>query len=242
MAILLLSDIHGNLAALQAVLRDADVLDDIHSCILLGDVIDYGMHSNEVIELLKALPYPVICNIWGNHERAVCLDEYGRFSSERGRASAMHTKEHLSEDSWKYINDSMEHEGFFEFVCHGKKCLAVHGSYEDRFWKSIDIAGELHPYQAFDYVFSGHSHLPHFYEKFYAADDPDRRNRKKTVFVNPGSVGQPRNHNPMAQYAVIDLSSETILMKKVWYDIKKEQTAFTEQVDAFYKKRLELGI
>lgn len=242
MAILVLSDIHGNLAALQAVLKDAAEIDDIQSCILLGDVIDYGMHSNEVIELLQALPYPVICNIWGNHEQAVCQGEYERFSSERGRVSAMHTKERLSDNAWKYINDSMEHEGYLEFVCEGKRCLAVHGNYKERFWKSIDITGDLQPYQAFDYVFSGHSHLPHFYEKFYTVDDAKMRNKKKTIFVNPGSVGQPRNHNPMAQYAVIDLAAEIVLMKKTRYDIIKEQSAFTDQVDEFYKKRLELGI
>ncbi len=242
MATLVLSDIHGNLAALQAVLQEASRTKDVHSCILLGDVIDYGMHSNEVIELLKDLPYTVICNLWGNHEQAVSFQEYGRFSSERGKASAMHTRELLSDGSWKYINNRMEHKGYLEFVCDGKRCLAVHGSHEDKFWKSIDITGNLQPYQSFDYVFSGHSHLPVFYEKFYITDDPKRRNKKKTVFINPGSVGQPRNHNPMAQYAIIDLADEIILMKKTRYNIIKEQSSFTGDVDEFYCKRLELGI
>ncbi len=242
MQILLLSDIHGNLTALQAVLYK--VLDnyDIQSCLLLGDVIDYGMRSNEVIGVLKTLPFPVIGNIWGNHEQAVCHGQFERFSSERGRACAAYTRSILTPDSWDYIERVMNAGGSLEFDCAGRKCLAVHGSLEDNYWKSIDISQSLTSYQKYDYVFSGHSHLPHFVEKYYPVDDACRRNKKKVIFINPGSVGQPRNLNPMAQYAVADLESETVILDKVPYDIVAEQKNYTGQVDEFYKTRLEMGI
>ena len=96
MQILLLSDIHGNLQALQAVLEKVKREYQIGGCVLLGDLIDYGMHSNEVIGILKNLTYPVLCNIWGNHEHAVYHDAYGRFSSERGKCSARQTKNILT--------------------------------------------------------------------------------------------------------------------------------------------------
>jgi len=240
--ILLLSDIHGNLQALQAVLLKVKKEYKVQGCILLGDVIDYGMHSNEVIEILKKIEYPVLCNIWGNHEHAVYHDIYERFSSGRGRQSARHTKGILTESSWEYLNSDMRKEGSFSFECDKKKCLAVHGSLEDEYWGSIQPESISEAYREYDYVFSGHSHLPHFVEKFYRSDNLAARNRKKVIFINPGSAGQPRNLNNMAQFAVLELQSEKVVFDKAVYDISKEQESFTGEVDMFYRDRLEKGI
>lgn len=85
MKVLIISDIHGNKNAFQAVLDRTGHSQDIKACILLGDIIDYGMHSNEVVQMVKNMPYSIVCNICGNHEEAVLRDEYSRFSSDRGR-------------------------------------------------------------------------------------------------------------------------------------------------------------
>ena len=242
MQVLVMSDIHGNLAAIEAVMDLAGSFPDIAGCILLGDLIDYGMHSNEVISMVRQFPFQILCNIWGNHERAVCLGDFGRFSSERGRVSARNTMAHLRESSWKYLQENMVREGVFSFDVAGKKCLAVHGSLEDYFWKNLDFGGDMLPYKEYDYVFSGHSHIPHFVEKFYAAEDAGHRNRKKTIFINPGSVGQPRNHNPRAQFALLNFDTGAVAFQNEEYDIKREQAAFTGEVDLFYRDRLEHGI
>ena len=242
MKILLMSDIHGNKEAFRCTLDKASRDHNIKKCILLGDMIDYGMHSNEVIQMAKSIPYPVICNIVGNHEDAILRDDYNRFSSERGKTSAKYTKSRLTEESIYYITNKMHNQGFWEFECDGKKCLAVHGSLEDYLWKSIRPEDTLSGYEKYDYVFSGHSHIPHCFEIYYEANDPAHRNKKKTVFINPGSVGQPRNHNPMAQYAVLDIITEEVYFCKVKYDIEKEQKTFTDEVDAFYRDRLTVGI
>lgn len=240
MKLLLMSDIHGNICALEAVLKSLKS-EKIDACVLLGDIVDYGMHSNEVIEEIKKLPYPVICNIFGNHEAAIMNDEYSRFSSDRGRRCAKYTKSVLSETSFDYIR-SMKGEGKAEFLVEGKKFLAVHGSLNDNFWKSINVGDDLSGYESYDYVLSGHSHLPHFFEKYFQCDNPSKRNKKKTVFINPGSVGQPRNLNSMAQYALLDTETEEIQLKKVVYDIEREQLAYHGQVDDFYKTRLKEGV
>lgn len=242
MKLLILSDVHGNQEALKSVLGEVEKQKNVEVCILLGDVIDYGMHSNEVVQILRGMPYPVLCNIRGNHEQAVLTDDYTRFSSERGRLCAQYTKSIISPETWDYIRHTMLNDGMAEFIVEGKRCLAVHGSLEDIYWKSINANQDLSTYQKYDYVFSGHSHLPHFFEVFYKIDDPIYRNRKKTTFINPGSVGQPRNLNPMAQFAILDTDTGELFMRKVPYDIRKEQTAFTGQVDYFYKERLERGI
>lgn len=237
-----MSDIHGNEQALNAVIEKAMTDYRIAACFLLGDIIDYGVHSNEVIEKIRMLPYPVLCNIRGNHEESVITGSYESFSSERGKQSAKYTHNMLNEKSWLYIQNEMSVSGMLEFECAQKKCLAVHGSLEDQYWKSINIEKDFMDYSQYDYVFSGHSHLPHFVEKYYPVEDVRRRNKKKVIFINPGSVGQPRNHNPMAQFVVLDIQTEAVVFDKAAYDIYKEQLAYTGQVDEFYKVRLEMGV
>lgn len=242
MNILILSDIHGNKSALQSVLKDAE--GKYEGIILLGDIIDYGPHSNEVIGIMKGLSgqIPVLCNIRGNHEQAIIEDDYIRFSSERGIQCAKNTRKELKEKSWEYITQEMADNGLYEFSIDGKVCLAVHASLEDIYWKALDISQDLERYKIYDYVFTGHSHVPHFFEIYYEINDLVHRNKKKTMFINPGSVGQPRNHNPMAQYAILNIETENILLLKTEYDIQTEQSDFSAAIDRFYKERLETGI
>ncbi len=241
MKIAILSDIHGNFKAFSSVVKSIND-NGVERIILLGDIIDYGPHSNQVIEMIQTLSIPIICNIWGNHECAVMHQEYHRFSSERGKISAIYTRNQLSENSLSYINNEMTTQGICEFSIENLKCLAVHGSLPDNYWKAIGNSDDFSGYEAYDYVFSGHSHLPHFFEVYYKANVPEMRNKKKTVFINPGSVGQPRNHCPLSQYAILDTKTGEISMIRTEYDIQKEQKGFSSEIDAFYKERLTKGI
>lgn len=242
MKVAILSDIHGNLEALQAVLKDLKIHNNINALILLGDLIDYGPHSNEVISTLENIDIPIVCNIWGNHEKSILDKDYERFSSERGKESAKYTGESLCAESYDYIRERMNCSGILEFELDSRKCLAVHGSLEDNFWKSIFPNVDVDTYKEFDYVFSGHSHEPHFFEKYSKIENAESRNRKKTIFINPGSVGQPRNINSYSQYAILESEMECIQLIKVRYDIQKEVECFTNNVDPFYKERLLKGV
>ena len=242
MRVLVMSDIHGNEQALLSVLEYCLNRDKIDKVIMLGDVIDYGMHSNEVIDRLRTLEWDVVCNIWGNHEEAVMKACYERFSSERGKESARYTSTILTQRSKEYIQNDMTACGSLVFDLAGKKCLAVHGSLEDIYWKSIKPGERGNAYREYDIVFSGHSHLPHMFEVYYEAEVPENRNKKKTIFFNPGSVGQPRNLNSRAQFVVWDTDGGQIEFKSIAYNIQKEQEAYKGQVDDFYRDRLERGI
>ena len=103
MRLLILSDIHGNLSALNAVLQDAESRFQPEVVILLGDSIDYGPQSNEVVAVLKKLKTPVLCSIWGNHEHAIMNRDYSRFSSERGVQCAKRTETILSKETRRYL-------------------------------------------------------------------------------------------------------------------------------------------
>ena len=247
MEVAILSDIHGNCSVLESVLSDIKTNHNPQKIALLGDFIDYGMRSNEAISMIRNIDIPVVCNIWGNHEQAIMEDDYLRFSSERGRVSAKNTKKNLTPESFAYLEAIEGKSGKYEFELEGKKFLAIHGSLTDPYWKSIftdkgnGTDSAFAGYEAYDFVLSGHSHYAHVFEKFYECDNPEYRNKKKVTFINPGSVGQPRNHNPMAQYAILD-TEKGISLISVPYDIEYEQSLFTSEVDPFYRDRLTNGV
>lgn len=243
---LILSDIHGNVSAFDAVINDCRNI-NFSGVILLGDLIDYGMRSNEIIKKLLNLEEDewknkIITNIWGNHEKLMVDKDLERLSSDRGRVMARYTARQLTADSVEYIQTYMNKSGIQEFSIGGLKCLAVHGSLEDNYWKAICPENLRGKYIDFDMVFSGHSHYSHAFTHFYAVENPEIRNKKAVVFVNPGSVGQPRNQNPYAQYAVVSLPSKRIELRAAEYDVEYEQSLFPDEIDEFYKTRLARGI
>ena len=243
---LILSDIHGNVSAFDAVISDCqdEVFDGV---LLLGDLIDYGMRSNEIIHKLIELEAgewknKIIVNIWGNHEKLIVDKDLERLSSDRGRVMAQYTASHLSSESVSYIKDCLNISGKQEVTLENLKVLAVHGSLEDLYWKAIAPDNLRGDYQDYDIVLSGHSHYSNCFTHFYPVDDPELRNKKAVTFINPGSVGQPRNQNPLAQYAVLSLPSKRVELRAVEYDVKFEQSLYPDEIDPFYKNRLTRGI
>jgi predicted phosphodiesterase len=124
----------------------------------------------------------------------------------------------------------------------GKQVLAIHGSLNDYYWKAIFPDNLNGDYIDYDIVLSGHSHYPHVFQKFYEFENPDFRNKKSVLFINPGSVGQPRNHNPNAQYAILDTDSMGVDLRYIEYPKDKAMALYDGSIDEFYKKRLENGI
>ncbi len=238
----ILSDIHGNLQALKEVISDLSNY-DVDSIVLLGDLIDYGMQSNESVELIrKEFSSKIICNIWGNHEKAILTEDFNHFSSQRGVESAKFTASQLNDEVKDYLNDDLIHEGKLEFELDNMNALAIHGSLLDNYWKAIfpdNLNGE---YSDFDIVLSGHSHYPHVFQKFYEVDNPDMRNKKSVLFINPGSVGQPRNHNPNAQYAILDTETRGVELRAVEYPVDEAMDLYDGSIDEFYQTRLKNGI
>lgn len=238
----ILSDIHGNLFAIKTVKKDLEKY-SVDGIIMLGDIIDYGMQSNEVVQYIRThLQEKIVCNIWGNHERAILTGDYDNFASQRGVDCARYTAGMITNDTKSYLNENLEHSGMYEFSIDNKRVLAVHGSLEDRYWRSISPDNVRGDYCSYDIVFSGHSHYSHFFSKFYKADDPDRRNEHSVVFINPGSVGQPRNHNPNAQYALMDMSTGAVIMRSVPYNIDSAMALYDGNIDDFYRTRLKTGV
>lgn len=242
MKLILLSDIHANLSALKAVIEDFHSKYNPDGIALLGDIVNYGMRPNEVILELQKLDIPFIANIFGNHEYAVSNGDLHKFSTERGKALLSYTKELLDDDSLDFIYKKMEGSALSRFYIRGKSFLFVHGTLKDPYWGKLSPDTIDETYSEYDYVISGHSHIPHLFEKYFDQENPEYRNKKRTIFINPGSVGQPRNHNPRAQYAFIDTMDEVFHFNAVEYDIKEEQSLYPPFLNQFYKTRLTNGI
>lgn len=243
MRLAILSDIHANLSAYKSVINSINTQYQIDAYVLLGDLVNYGMRPNDIIEELKLIDDKIIVSLWGNHEKALFDDSLEKFSSDRGRESLLYTKKILSDKSWDYLNFKMEKSGMCTLCIDDKRILFVHGSVSDPFWgkmSSVEVQCAL--YKDFDMVISGHSHVPDVRNIFYNSDNSNYRNKKRTVFINPGSVGQPRNHSPFACYAFVDTSNNTIHLNSVEYDVDFEQSLYDGELDDFYKKRLLLGI
>ena len=113
---------------------------------------------------------------------------------------------------------------------------------EDPYWKAVFPDRVNGNYLSYDIVFSGHSHCSHMFTKFYEVDCSNMRNRHAVMFINPGSIGQPRNHHPEAQYAVLDMNTLTVSMRSVPYNITKTMSYFKENIDIFYKEKKKKGI
>jgi predicted phosphodiesterase len=238
---LVLSDIHSNLAAFEAVLADAGEYDQIWC---LGDVIGYGPQPNECIELLKSLPH--IC-VAGNHDwAAIDRLDVSAFNPYALRA-CLWTREQLTADNWEFIENLPETlvDGHFTIV-HGSPRHPVWEYITDSRIATINLAH-------FDtsYCLFGHTHRPVLYiddvatgtcEGFLMPLRDPVPIPEERLLLNPGGVGQPRDSDPRASYALIDLGENTVELRRVPYAIKDTQELMISLgLPLQLAKRLEVG-
>ena len=243
MRIVLLSDIHANVTALQAVLEDINHKGCFDSIALLGDLVNYGPRPNETIDIVRNLPYPILVNLWGNHEYSIFGGSLERFSTDRGRSVLKYTNELLTEESRSFLLSKMNTKGYYENLVEYHPTLFVHGNRTDPYWGKLDL-NEMQSdvYKNYDFVISGHSHIPHYVEQFYKDDNPCLRNKKRTIFVKSGYDGQPRKQHPLDQNGIIDTNTYEYERRCVWYNIENEQKLYDARVDEFYRARIKLGL
>ncbi len=217
-----ISDIHGNFPALVAVLEDMPPVEVI---LCAGDVVGYYPYPNEVIDKLKSLD--VQC-ILGNHDRAVLGGDYSNFN--KYAASAVRwTIDALSEDSLNYLKNL---NNFMRWKIDGKKVAVHHGAPfdEDFYVMPENVDESLLNYDGADVLILGHTHVP------FVVDYGDK------VILNPGAVGQPRDGNPKASYAVMNLDKWEFEIRRVDYPIDEvEKKILEEGLPVFLAERLYYG-
>jgi diadenosine tetraphosphatase ApaH/serine/threonine PP2A family protein phosphatase len=216
-----LSDIHGNAEALAAVLADADD-QGARSVLCLGDMVGYGA---EPVTCLETMGDRAIVVVAGNHEQgAAGLMDLAWFNPA-ARAAAVWTRERLAGDHRRYlaglplvatvgeaslVHASPDHPDEWEYLV----------APEDGFGAFAAFASRL--------CFVGHSHLPavwslgssgpDFTGRFAAWPHRIRLEAGRRYLINVGSVGQPRDRDPRAAYAIWDLDAGLVVIRRVPYD------------------------
>jgi len=209
MKVCVLSDIHSNLDAFQAVLKDMPKVDSI---ICAGDFVGYGAEPNEVVELARSKDMRAVL---GNHDHGAIAREKSGFNPLAAQA-LLWTSEKLKGANAKYLRGLPEQ---LSMALGGKRVFVVHGSPRDPLYEYVfpDVSNQelfqLTKDVAADVVILGHTHAP-----------MTRMIQGKLV-VNPGSVGQPRDRDPRASYAVLDIKGEVeVTQRRVVYNIEKTAT------------------
>ncbi len=222
----ILSDIHGNLEALQSVLR-ACQQQKADGILCVGDIVGYGASPAECLNLLKEVE--AVC-VAGNHDWAVAARLDASYFPADGKEAINWTRTHLS------IEDVTLLSGL-NLTCHNKDLMFVHSSPKqpEAFTYLTDDAKAAAAFEAMEQpvCFVGHTHVPQVHtkrgERIICANTPEFEVSPDCAYiVNVGSVGQPRDRNPMASYAIYDSGAQTIELKRVQYDIRSAQRKIIE--------------
>jgi diadenosine tetraphosphatase ApaH/serine/threonine PP2A family protein phosphatase len=225
MRLAVLSDIHANLAALDAVRDDLPAVDEIW---VLGDIVGYGPQPSEVIAALQEMGAR---SVMGNHDgAAIGTVDTSWFNPDAARAIAW-TAEVIDENARAYLATLPERRRDGELT-------AVHGSPRDPTWEYITgpavAAANLGAFET-RCCLHGHTHIP----IVFGADDgtvqvvpaipgaPIAIDATRAL-VNPGSVGQPRDGNPAASYLLLDTDQWRAEFRRVRYDIARTQALMRE--------------
>ncbi len=223
MRVLIISDIHANMTALEAVLADAGTVDETWC---LGDVVGYGPDPNAVVDRLRSLP-KLTC-LLGNHDVAVLGQmNFAVFNSDAKRSLYWQQKA-ISDESLNYLRSLPQD------VVETEKSTLAHGSPRDPVWEYVlnTLTARLN-FDVFEtpYCFVGHSHIQCYFQMDLQRDrvslelPPPNQvvNLTPRAILNPGSVGQPRDRDPRSAYAFFDPEAETWEPRRVAYDFQAVQ-------------------
>ena len=197
--IAIVSDIHGNLPALESVLNDLEKY-DTEKIISLGDVSGYYPFINEVIDILKDKN---VINLIGNHDRYI-IDNTECPRSHSANVCLQYQKQVITIENKEWLQKSINK---YEI----DNISMVHGGWIDNEDEYImQVKDDYFEKLPFKYFFCGHTHVQKHIKM---------KNDKE--FINPGSVGQPRDGDKKAAYCLFNEKTGEVILKRVDYDIDK---------------------
>ena len=225
MRIAILSDIHGNLEALEAVMESLETqpIDEIW---FLGDAVGYGGDPEETSRLLAKTG--LACAVRGNHDKVVAGIEEPVGFSPIARDAALRTRDLVSSETLDWLRALPKGP-----VQVNPQTAACHGSWEDEDGYIIfaqDAAYTFY-YMETELLFFGHSHRAGVFAEMNGRvfEWPAEPNEEAELqmdaryLINPGSIGQPRDRDPRAAYALFDTNTLRLTLCRVRYDIRQAQ-------------------
>lgn len=203
MLIGLISDVHSNVVALEAVLLEMEAL-GIEKILHAGDIVGYNPYPNETIELFRKRK---ILSIRGNHERALLTGDTSDFNWY-AVCALQWTLNTINRENLGYISKLKDTKAI---SVDDTEIFLVHGSPNDpdEYVYPEDVEPGLLTMTSSDILVLGHTHIQ-FKKQF-----------KEGMIINPGSVGQPRDENPASAFAILDTDTKRIELKRIGYDIEK---------------------
>ncbi|MFP6583471.1 MAG: metallophosphoesterase family protein [Candidatus Hydrogenedentota bacterium] len=236
----IMSDNHANLEATVAALDYIDAI-GVDQIVNLGDIVGYNANPNECCDLMRERNIPTVC---GNHDAVACgLEEPWGFNPV-ALSAAMWTREALRPDNLEWLRGLPDNLKIGPF-------LAVHGSPVNRnsylfAWEDILPHVPYVENKESRLCFFGHTHNPCVFSKdgVYSLDDDNRfeLGGDKMFFVNPGSVGQPRDGNPLCAFGLLDTDTMVFEQVRINYPVKQAAEKVTNAgLPAFLAERLFLG-
>ncbi len=230
MKVAVLSDIHSNLDALETVLATLPAYDDL---LCLGDLVGYGPQPNEVVERLQSLNPAAV--LMGNHDYAVATGDTEGFS-QHASVAVDWTRRRIKRENLDYLSN-LHPEAKLEIS--GISIALFHGSPKDPLTEYIfpgipePVAKKLIQTGGGRLVLLGHTHMPMLY--LFEGE----------MLANPGSVGQPRDGDPRASFAILTVSGGKFSfdIKRIEYDIDSVASKIVRAgLPQFLAERLYIGM
>jgi diadenosine tetraphosphatase ApaH/serine/threonine PP2A family protein phosphatase len=235
----ILSDLHGNLEATEAVLADARERDCTHF-VCLGDVVGYNANPHECVEIVQKLECPVVK---GNHDEQAALAGSSRGFNALAEAAINWTREHLTNEDKEWLRALPLTRQVHNFtIVHAT--LDAPGQW-DYIFNSLDAVSRFSS-QHTTVCFFGHTHVA----EAFVRDDGVKKLRvdqltieeAKKYLINVGSVGQPRDGDWRAAYCIYHIENSVVEQRRIKYDLATAQKKIIQAgLPRLLADRLELG-
>jgi len=216
----IIADIHGNLEALDAVLKDTREQKCTHyACV--GDVVGYGANPKECLDIIRGMGMPCVK---GNHDEYCSTEDTLEGFNPHAAEAVFWTRKQLPEEDKQWLRD-------FKYIRLVGSFSMVHATLDgpQRWGYVFDrlAAAASFTYQNTAVCFFGHTHVPVAFIRDSVVRGGTYSKFKveagRKYFVNVGSVGQPRDGNPAAAYVIYDLGEGSIELRRIMYDIPTAQ-------------------
>jgi predicted phosphodiesterase len=235
--------IHGNIEALKEVGKDIES-QQCDKVYCLGDVVGYGAYPHECIQYVRERKWPTLM---GNHEDAVLHPNITEVFMPNARHAIYYTLGAVTNEDKKWMATlpiSLE-EPDFQLV-HGSPAEAK-GKAWQKYILTVEEANDAFAVMKRPWCFVGHTHIPAVVFKTiplsYVKEGKGKLDKTVPAIVNVGTVGQPRDKDPRAGYAILDTSSGEFEIRRITYDIEKVVAEMLERgLPAKLAERLRTGV
>lgn len=218
-------DIHANLEALEAVLADSDRNSCTHY-VCLGDIVGYNANPHECVEIVRAMECPVVK---GNHDEQASISADLSGFNPLAEEAINWTRQNLTAEDKKWLTE-------LKLIRQVRDFTIVHSTLDTPHkwgyvFNQLDATASFN-YQHTQLCFYGHTHAPRLYVRDQSVRavpfDKHRIEQGKKYFINVGSVGQPRDGDWHAAYAIYDVERQYIELRRIEYDIYTAQDKIVE--------------